>query len=218
MSTARQLLATGLMGLLGVTAFIGGDASAQQIYRIIGPDGKVTFSDQPPAAVVPGKSASSTSVRSSAGSDGPALAVELRNAMSRFPVTMYTGANCDPCSRGRTSLSARGIPFSEKTVTTVEDLDALKRLQGGSAALPLLTIGGQQLKGFNESEWNDFLDAAGYPKTSMLPPNYRQAPAGPVVAVQAPATPASAPAAQAAAPGAAPRAPAAAENPAGIRF
>ena len=218
MSTARQLLATGLMGLLGAAAFVGGDAAAQQIYRIVGPDGKVTFSDQPPQQA-PAKTATVPvgSARGVGASEGPALPFALRNATSRYPVTLYTGANCEPCTSGRISLAARGIPFTEKTVGTIEDVDAMKRLQGGSASMPMITIGGQQLKGYNETEWGQFLDAAGYPKTSILPPNYRQVASSPVVAGQAPAS-ATTPAAQAAASGATPRAPAAAENPAGIRF
>ncbi|MBC7603142.1 MAG: glutaredoxin family protein [Ramlibacter sp.] len=223
MSTARQLLATGLMGLLGATAFVGNNASAQQIYRIVGPDGKVTFSDQAPpqAPAAKGAAVPVSSVRGVGAVEGPALPFELRNAASRYPVTLYTSPNCDPCASARTNLAARGIPFTEKTVGTNEDLDAIKRMQGGSASVPMLTIGGQQLKGYNETEWTQFLDAAGYPKTSILPPNYRQVPPSPVIAVQVPVSPASAPSrsTQAAAPGAAPRAPAAAaENPAGIRF
>jgi hypothetical protein len=50
-----------------------------------------------------------------------------------------------------------------------------------------LTIGSQQIKGFSDSEWTQFLDAAGYPKTSVLPGNYRNAAASPLVEVQKPA-------------------------------
>jgi hypothetical protein len=95
----------------------------------------------------------------------------------------------------------------------------LQRLTG-SSSLPALSIGGQQLRGFSEVEWAQFLDAAGYPKTSQLPAGYRNPPAGPLVAVQT--KPADAAPPQAAAPAAAPLPAAPAEpppsNPAGIRF
>ena len=90
-------------------------------------------------------------------------------------------------------LSARGVPFTEKTVTSNEDVEALKRLAGASS-VPFLTIGGQQLKGFSEVEWSQFLDAADYPKTSQLPASYRQPPATPLVAAQQPQAPVRAPA------------------------
>ena len=111
---------------------------------------------------------------------------------------------------------ARGVPFTEKSVTTTEDSQALQRLSGENS-LPFATIGGQQLKGFSDAEWTQFLNAAGYPATSILPGSYRQAAATPLVTVSAaPATTAAAPApARAAAP--AQTAPAAA-SPSGIRF
>ena len=91
-------------------------------------------------------------------------------------------------------LLTRGIPFSEKSVATKEDGDALMRLTGASS-VPVLMIGGQQLKGYSDSEWTQFLDAAGYPKTSQLPPSYTPAPATPLVAVDQPRPDAPAPAA-----------------------
>ena len=218
MSIARQLIATGLMGLLGATALIGADASAQQVYRIVGPDGRITYSDQAPTQAPAGKAAPVAATgRGTAGADNSGLPFELRQTASRYPVTLYTGPNCEPCASGRAMLSSRGIPFSEKTIATVPDLEAFKR-QYDTTSLPFLTVGGQQIKGFSDGEWGNYLDAAGYPKTSILPPNYRPPAPTPLIAVQpAPATPADANTAQAPAAGAPPPAPPA-NNPAGIRF
>ncbi len=138
----------------------------------------------------------------------------------QYPVTLYTGNDCGPCGSARSMLTTRGIPFTEKTVTTSEDAQALKRLSG-ETALPFVTIGSQQLKGFSDAEWTQFLDAAGYPKTSVLPSNYRQAAATPLVTVSTAAEAPAAPPAttRAAAPAPAPITPAATrDNPAGIRF
>jgi hypothetical protein len=114
-------------------------------------------------------------------------------------------------------LAARGVPFAERTVSSNEDIEAFKRL-AGSGTLPLLTVGGQQLRGYSESEWTQFLDAAGYPKSSQLPPRYVQPPASPLVAVQQPAQRQ----AEAEPPRHAPARPAlaapAGDNPAGITF
>jgi hypothetical protein len=108
------------------------------------------------------------------------------------------------------------VPFTEKSVTTPDDSQALQRLSGESS-LPFATIGGQQLKGFSDVEWTQFLNAAGYPASSVLPSSYRQAAATPLVAVSdAPSTTARVAPERAAAPAAQP-APAAA-SPSGIRF
>lgn len=213
MSLKRQLLATALLGLAAASA-------SAQVYRIVGPDGKVTFSDKPPETA--GKSGASPAAGQAAAAGGggnPALPFTLRQVTERFPVTLYTSSNCAPCAAARSLLSGRGVPFTEKTITTNEDIAALERISG-SATLPFGTIGGQQLRGFAAGEWTQFLDAAGYPKSSQLPNGYRQAAASPLVAVQETArAPAPAPAPQAAPALPPPPAPApAGDNPAGIRF
>lgn len=214
---ARSLVAQATLGALALTGLVALDAGAQQIYRIVGSDGRVTFSDKPPLQPG-GRDATVAKAVPLAGvvaTDISTLPFEVRQAAGRFPVSLYTAPDCAPCGAGRTLLTSRGIPFSERTVTTRDDVEALRRLASGSASLPLLTIGGQQLKGYSEAEWTQFLDAAGYPKTSQLPPAYVPAPATPLVAAQEPRTPRAAPA-----PGGAaqPPAPPPAENPSGIRF
>ena len=165
--------------LLGSTGL-----DAQTIYRIVGPDGKVTYSDRAPADA---KTATAT------GAGGRPIAspennlpYELRQVASRYPVTLYSGATCAPCNAGRLMLQSRGVPFTEYTVSTQEDAEALQRVSGDNS-LPFLTIGGQKIKGYSEAEWTQFLNAANYPATSALPANYRNAQAKPLVAEQKPA-------------------------------
>ena len=192
-------------------------ASHAQVYRIVGPDGKVTFSDKPP--VTEGTPRAGTANSSSAGGGSAALPYELRQVASKYPVTLYVGDNCGPCGAGRSMLTSRGIPFAEKTVSSNEDAQALQRLSG-DRSLPFMTIGSQQLKGFSDSEWTQFLDAAGYPSSSTLPASYRQPAATPLVAIAAAPAPAVAavPAARPAAPAPAPRPAPNNDNPAGIKF
>jgi glutaredoxin len=161
-----------------------GHAQAQTVYRVVGPDGRVTFSDKPPAA---SDNATATGAGGRPiGAGGAALPFELRQVASKFPVTLYTSSSCVPCGSGRALLNSRGIPFAEKTVNTSEDVEALQRISGESS-LPFLTIGGQQIKGYSDAEWTQFLNAAGYPQTSTLPAGYRNPAATPLVAVQKPA-------------------------------
>ena len=194
----------------GVTTLI----SAQPVYRIVGPDGKVTFSDKPPAE--PKAKMTSPAGTSGRGIGSSSLPFELRQVAQKYPVTLYTGENCGPCQSARSMLITRGVPFSEKTVSTIEDSQALQRLSGENS-LPFATIGGQQLKGFSDAEWTQFLNAAGYPAASVLPSTYRQPAATTLVTVAAaPATTAPEVPTRAAAPTAQPTP--AAVNPSGIRF
>lgn len=198
---------------MALIAVFSSQISAQQLYRSVGPDGKVTFSDQPPAASSGAKVTKGRGGSFAESTSGAGLPFELRAVAQKFPVTLYTGKDCAPCDAGRTMLRARGIPFTERTVESAEDSAALTRL-AGEPSLPLATIGGQQMKGFSNSEWSQTLDLAGYPKTSQLPAGYRNPAASPLVAKAAPA-PAPAPIVAAPAPAAPTTSP---SNPAGIRF
>ncbi|MEO6626832.1 MAG: DUF4124 domain-containing protein [Burkholderiaceae bacterium] len=161
-------------------------ATAQTIYRVVGPDGRVTFSDKPPVSADAKAMAPNAGGRASGTPENAALPYELRQVATRYPVTLYASINCVPCNAGRLMLQARGIPYVEHAIATQEDNEALKRLSGDSV-LPFLTIGGQKIKGYSEAEWSQFLNAASYPQTSVLPPTFRHAAAKPLVTVQKPA-------------------------------
>ena len=213
-SNARRFWAFTAISL-AASGFLASAVQAQQVYRIVGSDGKITFSDKPPPADSGAKVTSGTG-SSAGGTASASLPFELRQLASRYPVTLYTGENCVPCGSARALLLMRGVPFTEKTVNTVNDSQALQRISGENT-LPFATIGGQQLKGFSDAEWTQFLNAAGYPDKSVLPASYRQPPATPLVIASelaaAPARP-TRPAAPTPAPAATP----AANNPSGIRF
>jgi glutaredoxin len=147
-------------------------ANAQQLYKWVGPDGKITYSDIPPPPAAKQVEAKTVSFGGPATSNLP---FELAEAVRNNPVTLYSAPQCAPCDSGRTLLTSRGIPFTEKTVTTNEDIAQL-RLVGGDAQLPLLVVGQNKQKGFESSAWSASLTAAGYPEASKLPGNYRNPP------------------------------------------
>ncbi|CAC9683568.1 glutaredoxin domain-containing protein [Delftia tsuruhatensis] len=152
-------------------------AGAQQVYRIVGPDGKVTFSDRPAQSA---QQQAAPAVQAAGAADGNAsLPYSLRQITARFPVTLYTSSDCAPCDSARQLLQSRGIPFSERLVQTEADATALQKISGKNS-LPFGTIGKQFIDGFSASEWTQYLDAAGYPQSSQLPPRYKRPPAQPL--------------------------------------
>jgi len=163
------------------------NAQGQAVYRIVLPDGRVVFSDRPS-----GTATQATPQNNSAGDSatGASLPYALRQVVERFPVTLYSGTGCAPCDEGRQLLRARGTPFTEKTVTTEEDVASLQSL-AQTRNLPLLTIGAQQLKGYSAGQWHQYLDLAGYPRSNALPAGYRNPAPTPLVQLQKPATPAA---------------------------
>jgi glutaredoxin len=187
----------------------------QAQFKVIGADGKVTYTDREPNAsegkVVPLGNKAITAQPAAAETDLP---FELRQAATKYPVTLYvTTTVCEPCNSGRQLLKQRGIPFSEKLVVSAEDSEALERLSGAREA-PTLSIGSQILRGYAAETWAAYLDAAGYPRESRLPSTYQYPAAAPVVERRE-ATPVRAEPRVARSQ---PTAPVAAPAPSGIRF
>ena len=129
---AQQRIRSSVATLTLIACCAGGLAwpsLAQSVYRIVDANGKVTFSDKPPA-----KGAASP-VTAGAGAEPPAAALPyvLRQAMAKNPVVLYTGPDCNPCSSGRTLLQQRGIPFTERTSSNIDDAAVLRRMFGDNA-------------------------------------------------------------------------------------
>lgn len=155
--------AIGLMILFVVTA------AHAELYKWVGADGRISYSDTPPpksAARVEQKSLTENAVGSSN------LPYDLAEAVKNHPVTLYTSARCDPCDDARLALKNRGIPFTEKTVTTNEDLARLKQV-ANETNVPVMMVGRSKQAGFEAGAWNAALSAAGYPVASKLPMTYR---------------------------------------------
>ena len=184
---ALPLATTPLAALIACLVAAAAPLQAQTVYRIVGPDGRVTFSDKPARDAAAKPAASSAAPNAPANpSTAATLPYALRQIMAQHPVTLYTGADCAPCDTGRALLKGRGVPFAEKTISSNEDIEALKRLSGDTS-LPVLALGGQKIRGLSETQWAQYLDTAGYPKKSALPASYRFTAASPLVTLPKPA-------------------------------
>ena len=157
-------------------------AAAQ--YRWVDAEGKIHYGDSPPRDA---KDVRSLNVR--AAPAGPAdkedsarsLPFELRRAAERAPVVVYTAPECHPCAPAIALLRERGVPYTERTVSSPDDLQEFRRISGG-LRLPYVTVGSQSQSGFNPDIWLSLLDAAGYPKGSMLPRSFQWAAPQPLAA------------------------------------
>lgn len=157
-------------------------------YKVVRPDGSITYTDRPPIdSNVRVTSLNRKDIQQAAGAE-TALPLELRQVAAKYPVTLYTSTDCQPCDAGRKLLQQRGIPYAEKRVTTEEDALALERAVGGRT-VPALNVGPQPLRGFSETDWTVFLDTAGYPRESKLPKNWPVPAATPLVDKTTPAAP-----------------------------
>lgn len=103
----------------------------------------------------------------------------VRRAAGNFPVMLFTAKNCPPCVSAREFLNKRGVPFAERTIESSDDSMEFKRLTGAEG-VPVITLGTKPLIAFDKDEWNNALDATGYPPNSQLPPAFKQEPARPL--------------------------------------
>ncbi|MEO6270383.1 MAG: glutaredoxin family protein [Lautropia sp.] len=181
----KRVLANGLV--LVVLGSLSLPAVAQ--YKWLTADGRTVYSDVPPpggatrldARTERQTMSGGTSDRASAQVDPP---FELKATSSRYPVVLYTATDCVPCNAARQHLGARGVPFSEKSIATVADFEAFKARGFSDNSFPAMTVGREKAVGFEPGAFDRLLDAAGYPRTSMLPAGYRQAAAEPMTTRQ----------------------------------
>jgi glutaredoxin len=183
-----------LARLAALALLLGGVAAGAlaQTYKVVGPDGKVTYTDKPPTA-----SAIKAPSQTGAGGDSSdgGLPYATRQAMAKYPVTLYAAKDCQGCDMARQMLRQRGVPFTEYSITTNADILALQA-RFGSTASPVVQIGGQSMKGYMSSDLASYLDAAGYPAQARLtgyswPPAMPLAPRGATTATAAEPQPSS---------------------------
>ena len=186
---------TARLSRLAVVALLLGGTTVAALaqYRIVGPDGKVTYTDKPPTA----QDIKLPSGNGDSAGGSPGVPYETRQAMAKYPVTLYAARNCPPCDQARQALRQRGVPFNEYSVNSNADITALQSRFGG-AVMPVISVGGQTMKGYSSNDLAGYLDAAGYPAQARLagyswPPATPLAPpAAPVAAQAGDATPAAA--------------------------
>ena len=137
-------------------------AQAQStVYRWVDKDGKVQFSDAPP----PADARQASQKTMGGGYVDRELPYGVQQAMKKNPVILYTAPSCgDPCASGRSLLSERGVPFSERNAgASAAAQKELKDLIGG-LEVPVMVVGASPVKGFDAGQWSLALDDAGYPR------------------------------------------------------
>jgi glutaredoxin len=147
--------------------------TANATYKWVGADGKINYTDTPPP--LEGKL-----VRGPAGAPAAApvesesaLPYALKQAVAKYPVVLYSANDCVPCKMAKDALTKRGIPFSERLITSGNDAEQFKKLGFTEVTLPSVTVGKEKSVGFEASAYDRLLDAAGYPKSSLLPSTYK---------------------------------------------
>ncbi len=167
-----------MRSVLAAALCLAAFAASAQVYRWTDDKGRVHITDTPPPASAKSVRKSGDAAATSAAPTGGQEPFELQQAKAKYPIKLYTTPGCDACAEARKLLNARGLPFSEVGVTGDEQLQELKTV-AGSASVPALVVGSTVQRGFEPNLYHGMLDAAGYPKTGMLPPRNQTEPTPP---------------------------------------
>jgi Domain of unknown function (DUF4124) len=141
-----------------------GTPAVAELYKWIGADGKINYSDTPPPADAKKVEKKRLNDRVA---EGDGLDFATRNASKKYPVVLFVTDCGTPCDQARALLAKRGVPHTEKNPEKNRaDGQELKKLIG-ALEVPDLQVGKDKpIKGFEEAAWNAALDAAGYPKSA----------------------------------------------------
>jgi glutaredoxin len=147
-----------------LTLTIAADAT---VYKTVGPDGKVIYTDQPP---VDPKTAATLNIAEQPSSPLPASvlkyqeqlaksadkrlreAAPLRANLSATP-TLFSATWCGYCRKAKSYMSSHKIAFQEIDIDTESGARAFFEAGGGSG-VPMLIVDGRVTRGFTESSYN----------------------------------------------------------------
>ena len=138
-------------------------ANAAQLYRWVDAKGNVEWRDTPPPASVPAKKIEQRKIGDNI-TPGEEMPYAVQLAMKNHPVTLWATDCGAVCTNARAHLNRRGIPYTDKNPQS--DFEAFKKISP-DGSIPFLQVGNTRLKGYLESEWDNTLDYAGYPRTGV---------------------------------------------------
>jgi len=142
---------------------------AQTVYKSIGPDGKVVYSDRAPvnghlektmkfdlpSSALPASAASVMEQfrRTHPGDAGAAAPI------ADGAVTLYSATWCGYCKQAKAWLAARGVAYQDIDVDTPSGIAALAQVTGGKGGIPVLVAKGQKTSGFSSAAYDAIFPA-----------------------------------------------------------
>jgi glutaredoxin len=133
----------------------------QQLYKSVGPDGRIVYSDRPPAEGRLEKTITYYEQPSSGLS--PQLLAYLEQLKQRSPTSkaasgggtvLYMAEWCGYCRQAKAFLASRNIPYREFDIDTQEGLAAYAGA-GGGKGIPLLVHGDARIRGFSVATYEN---------------------------------------------------------------
>jgi glutaredoxin len=146
-----------IVALLLATIFAAAPVFGQALYKSVTPDGRIVYSDHPPAA---NKVVKTITPDSSPATVLPASAQEqLRRLQELRPVaaqiggtTLFSAVWCGYCTQAKAWLGANRIAYREIDIDTPDGMASFAQA-GGGRGVPLLLARGQRVQGFSPASY-----------------------------------------------------------------
>ena len=156
--------------LFAITAFVvSASALAGTMYKSIGPDGSVIYSDSPPANANPVKTLDYKPLPVTPMPDSVLrYRASLRDAASppKSPpqavaavAQIFTAPWCHICHKAKAYLAEKKIAYKEFNVETPEGAAALAQV-GEAEGVPVISWRGKRLDGFTREAYDDLFSQA----------------------------------------------------------
>jgi glutaredoxin len=142
-----------------VALAVAATAAEKTLYKAVGPDGQIIYSDKPPTQGRVEKTmkfenlpATPLPVARSAYLEWLKTRPSTAAAPPAGDVHLFSAAWCGYCRRAKAWLGAKGVAYREFDVDTNAGMAAYAAA-GGGKGVPLLVKGGQRVQGFAEAAY-----------------------------------------------------------------
>ncbi len=140
---------------------------AETLYKVVGADGKITYTDQPPAdrkstTALRFADAPSTPLPASVLKYQAALQKSMQSRLAEAKkidvggsATLFSATWCGYCTQAKAYMRAKGIGYREVDIDTPDGGRAYFEA-GGERGVPLLMADGRRIQGFSAGAYDNF--------------------------------------------------------------
>lgn len=146
-----------LLGILLAFLCLSLSAGAETLYKSIGPDGRIVYSDRPPVDQRTVKTLSVMTLPASRVPTSPGSPSQAANPglLGGDGVMLFSADWCGYCRKAKSYLADKHIAYREFDIDTPDGRAAYSQA-GGGGSVPLLLFQGRKVQGFDKAGYDAF--------------------------------------------------------------